>query len=210
MAPSFFAIMRERGAWGAGLGHFCGNYAVYFVMSWLPLYLVKARGFSVSGMAELGGLIYVFYAASAHATGLISDRWMRAGASDTRVRKTFLVASHVGSAICLLACAVSGPVVSIASLLLAGIFFGFATPSIFATGQTLAGPHAAGKWIALQNCVGNLAGITAPLLTGFIIDHAGGFSAAFLSAGAVTLIGALGWGLIIVRVEQVQWDEGVG
>ena len=206
-APSFFAILRERGAWGASLGHFCGNYAFYFVISWLPLYLVKARGFSVSGMAELGGVIYVIYAASAHATGWLSDRWMHAGASDTRMRKTFLVASHVGSALCMLACATGGPVISIASLLLAGIFFGFGTPSIFATGQTLAGPHAAGKWIALQNCVGNLAGITAPLITGFLIDRTGAFSSAFLSAGAITLVGATGWGLIITRVEPVSWAD---
>ena len=132
---------------------------------------------------------------------------MHAGASDTRVRKTFLVASHVGSALCMLACATGGPVISIASLLLAGIFFGFGTPSIFATGQTLAGPHAAGKWIALQNCVGNLAGITAPLITGFLIDRTGAFSSAFLSAGAITLVGAAGWGLIITRVEPVSWAD---
>jgi MFS family permease len=206
-APSFLAILKQRGAWGASLGHFCGNFAFYFVISWLPLYLVKARGFSVSGMAELGGLIYVVYALSAHVTGWLSDRWMHSGASDTLVRKSFLVASHVGSALCLLACAFGGPAISIASLLLAGIFFGFGTPSIFATGQTLAGPRAAGKWIALQNCVGNLAGITAPVITGFIIDRTGSFASAFLLAGAIGLIGALGWGVIIVRVAPVRWAE---
>jgi MFS family permease len=206
-APSFAAIAKQRGAWGASLGHFSGNFAFYFVISWLPLYLVKARGFSVSEMAELGGLIYVVYAASAHVTGWLSDRWMRLGASDTRVRKTFIVASHLGTATCLLACALGGPVTSVVSLLSAGVFFGFGTPTIFAIGQTLAGPRAAGKWIALQNCVGNLAGISAPIITGYIIDRTGAFASAFLLAGAVALLGAAAWGLIITRVEQVRWAE---
>ncbi len=205
-APSFLVILKQPGAWGACFGHFSANYAFYFVISWLPLYLVKARGFSVSEMAEIGGVIYVVYAISAHLTGWLSDRWMRAGASDTRVRKTFSVAAHVGMAASMLACAVGGPLVSIASLFLAGVCFGFNTPTIYAIGQTLAGPRAGGKWVALQNCVGNGAGIVAPIVTGLVVDRTGQFGLAFLIAAAVGLAGALGWGVIIRRVEPVRWN----
>jgi MFS family permease len=205
VVPSFFAILSKPDAWGTSLGHFSANYAFYFVISWLPLYLVKARGFSVSEMAQIGGTIYVIYAISAHMTGRISDWWMRRGASDTLVRKTFTVSAHIGGAGCMLACAIGSPAVSIASLLLAGVFFGFNTPTIYAVGQTLGGPRAGGKWIALQNCVGNSAGIVAPLVTGFIVDRTGQFGLAFLVAGAVGLAGAIGWGVIIRRVEPVLW-----
>jgi MFS family permease len=204
-APSFFAILAKPGAWGASLGHFSANYAFYFVISWLPIYLVNARGFSVGEMAQIGGTIYVVYAISAHFTGRLSDWWMRRGASDTLVRKTFSVTAHVGIAVCMLVCAIGSPIVSISSLLLAGILFGFNTPTIYAIGQTLAGPRAGGKWIALQNCVGNAAGIVAPLVTGMIVDRTGEFELAFLVAGAISLAGAWGWGVIISRVEPVLW-----
>jgi MFS family permease len=205
--PSFVAIMKQRSAWGTYLGHFSINYVFYFVISWLPLYLVKARGFSVGEMAEIGGVIYVIYAASAQVTGWLSDRWMRAGASDTRVRKAFLITSHIGSAACMLICIGSNPAMSVAGLLLAGIFFGFGTASIYAVGQTLAGPKTGGKWVALQNCAGNLAGIVAPLVTGFVVDRTGEFALAFLVAAVVGLAGATGWGLVIRRVEPVRWGE---
>lgn len=204
--PSFLAILRQREAWGAGLGHFAANYTFYFVITWLPLYLVKARGFSLSHMAELGGAIYVIYAASAQATGWLSDRWMAAGASDTRVRKTFCIASHVGCAACMAACALGGPLVSIGSLLLAGVFFGFTTTTMYAIGQTLAGPSGGGKWIGVQNCMGNVAGIVAPLVTGYVVDRTGQFSAAFAIAAAVGLTGVFSWGLIIRRVRPVDWS----
>jgi MFS family permease len=207
-APSFLAIIRQRAAWGACLGHFSGNYAFYFVILWLPLYLVQARGFSVGEMAVIGGVIYVVYAISAQTTGLVSDIWMRAGASATLVRKTFCVASSLGSAICLLVCVTGGRELAVASLLVAGICFGFATPTIYAIGQTLAGPRAAGKWVAVQNCVGNAAGIVAPAITGFIVDRTGQFNLAFVVAGAVALLGIVGWGLIIPRVEPVKWNGG--
>jgi len=40
--------------------------------------------------------------------------------------------------------------------------------NIWAITQTLAGPYAAGRWTGLQNFVGNLAGVVAPALTGFV------------------------------------------
>jgi MFS family permease len=207
--PSFMTILKEPAMWGAGLGHFTFNYGFYFVISWLPLYLVKARGFTLPQMAELGGVIYVVYAISAQATGWLSDRWMASGATGTRVRKTFLVTAHVGLSVCMLACAVGGPIVSIISLLTAGVFFGFSTATVYAVGQILGGPRAGGKWIGVQNCIGNSAGIVAPIVTGFVVDRTGHFSLAFMIAAALALIGALGWGVIIRRVAPVAWPEAV-
>jgi MFS family permease len=204
--PSFFAILGQVRAWGASLGHFSANYSLYFVISWLPLYLVKVRGFSVSQMAELGGVVYVIYAISAQTTGWLSDRWMKAGASSTRVRKTFLVCAHAGTAVCMVVCAMGGPSLSIAGLLASGIFFGCCTPHMYAVAQTLAGPRAGGKWMALQNCVGNLAGITAPLVTGIVVDRTGSFGLAFLAAAGVALAGAFCWGVVIRRIDAVDWN----
>ena len=101
--------------------------------------------------------------------------------------------------------ALGGPVTAIVSLVLAGICFGFGTPTLYAMGQTLAGPRAGGKWIAVQNCVGNTAGIVAPVITGFLVDRTGQFAPAFLIAGAIGLLGVLAWGVIVGDIEQIDW-----
>jgi len=207
-APPFRAILARREAWGAGLGHFCCNYGFYFVISWLPLYLVKSRGFSVSQMAELGGLIYLVYAASSLAVGWLSDRWMAAGGSATLVRKTIICSGNVLTALAMLGCMIGNAPVVIASLFAAGVSFGFGSPNIFAIGQTLAGPRAAGKWVGFQNCVGNFAGIVAPIITGFVVDSTGEFTWAFAVAGLVSLTGVVGWGLIIRRIAVIDWTHG--
>jgi sugar phosphate permease len=204
-APSFFAILKKRAAWGASLGHFSANYSFYFVVTWLPLYLVKAQGMKMTEMATLGGVIYLVYAVSNLVTGWACDRWMGRGASANRVRKSFIVTGHGGVAVCMLVCAVAPPTAAIASLMVAAVFFGFNTPNIFAIGQTLAGPRAAGKWIAVQNCIGNIAGVAAPVVTGWVVDQTGAFASAFALAGVFGVTGMIAWGMIIPKVVPVAW-----
>ena len=38
--PGFAQILRQRGLWGASLGHFAANYAFYLILTWLPHWLV--------------------------------------------------------------------------------------------------------------------------------------------------------------------------
>jgi MFS family permease len=131
---------------------------------------------------------------------------MQKGASANRVRKTFIVASGIGSAAAMMVCAVGDATVSVASLFAAGLFFGFATPNIYAIGQTLAGPRAAGNWIGVQNCIGNFSGVLCPLITGFVVDRTGAFFWAFAVACGFTLFGVVAWGIMIPKVVPLDWS----
>jgi len=205
--PSYRDLLTCRELWGACIGHFSSNYAFYFVISWLPLYLVKSRGFSVTGMATFAGVVYLVYALSAQLSGWAADCAMRNGASANRVRKISMVVNLTGVALAMLGCAVGNAGVCITSLLLAGAFFGPGTVNVYAIGQTLAGPHAAGKWMSIQNCLGNVSGVVGPLVTGFVIDRTGDFFWAFAVACAVTLLGLAGWVIMIPRIAPLAWPE---
>jgi len=207
--PGYLEIIRRRDMWGASLAHFCGNYSFYFVVSWLPLYLVKARGLSMGEMAEVGGVIYGVYALSCLASGWLSDQWMRSGASGNLVRKSAAVAGSVIPGVALIVAAFGDATVSIACLIVASVGSGIATNNCYSIGQTLAGPKAGGKWMAIQNGIGNLAGIVGPIITGIIVDRTGSFAWAFLSAGAVGLLGAIFWAIVIRKVEPLQWRSAL-
>jgi MFS family permease len=157
-------------------------------------------------MAQLGALVYGMHAISSPLVGWISDRWIRHGASPDRVRKTMLVVGSLTVAVSMLLCNHAGQTVCLALLLVMGFFFGFVNPQIFAIAQTLGGPRAAGKWMALQNMLGNVAGILAPLFTGMLVDFTGGYSWAFGVAAATAVCAALTWSLALRRIEAVDWD----
>ena len=207
--PAFLDIIRQRAALGAGLGHFCANYIFYFVLAWLPYYLVEVRGYSLTRMATIGGLTYVMHAVGAWCTGFVVDRWIERGESPHRVYANTLVVSHIASAVCLVGVLLGGPVLLDASLLAVGFTFGLASPMLYAVGQLLAGPKAAGRWIGFQGAVGNLAGIAGPAITGFLVDRTGSFYSAFGLAIAVSLVGVLAWTVVIPRIEQVRWSAAI-
>ncbi len=113
--------------------------------------------------------------------------------------------SHLVTAAALVVCALGDSTTSLIALGVAGVAFGLNTATIYASGQTLAGPRNAGKWIAVQNCAGNVAGLVAPFLTGVVVDRTGNFSLAFVLAGAITLFGVAAWGLVIRKIAPLGW-----
>src|ERR1700728_100567 len=114
------AILRQRSAWGTCLCQFSFNYASYFLVTWLPFYLMRARGLSMAQMAKVGGFVYVLFAISSTVFGKLSDRWVAAEGSPTRVRKTLATVGNVGMGIFLAVSAIAPDTVFIWMLALAG------------------------------------------------------------------------------------------
>lgn len=203
--PSILMILGRRELWGSCLGQFCEAYALYLVLSWLPVYLVKERGFSIPAMAQFGAAVYALSALASVLTGWVSDRWLSAGASSNRVRKTALITGFAGIALCMSACALAGPIGSLLAMAGCGVSLGILIPAFYVTVQTLAGPEASGRWMGVQNFFANFAGITAPVITGVVVDRTGAFSAGFLIAAVLAIVGMIAYGLIVRRIEPIDW-----
>ena len=52
----FLPILRQRSVWGTCLGQASVNYYLYFLVTWLPTYMIRGRHLSMNGMAKDGGL----------------------------------------------------------------------------------------------------------------------------------------------------------
>ena len=204
-APSLWEFLRLRAAWGSCCGLWCGNYVNYFLLTWMPYYLVRELHFPMQTMAKIGGSGYLLGAACAAASGWLADRWIMAGASPTRARKTFGAGAPVCVAILLALCAWTPPNVTVVLLLAAMAFFGVSTSPIYAISQRLAGPEAAGRWVGFQNGFGNLSGAVVPVVTGLVVQRTGHFAWAFLITAGIELLAAVFWGFVLGPVEPVAW-----
>jgi MFS family permease len=203
--PGTVEILAQRSFWGASIGHFAVNYYFYFMLTWLPYYLVHARGLSIETMVGAAGVYYLTDATSAAATGWISDFWMRHGGSTTLVRKSVMGAGTLIAIIASSGCVLAGAQTYFAWLLAAGVGCGMMGVGVFAYSQTLAGPHAAGKWTGLQNGFGNFAGVIGPALTGFVVERTGSFFAPFAITVAILIIGGIAWVYIVGPLQQLDW-----
>jgi ACS family D-galactonate transporter-like MFS transporter len=205
--PTIADILRLRSAWGSFLGHFCGNYFWFFLLTWIPSYLVNERSFSIGRMANIVSLAFVAVAAATVLAGWISDRLIVRGFSPTRVRKTVVVSGLAVSSTILPVSFVSGSTTSVVLLIVACMAFGTYTSNHWAITQTLAGPLMAGRWTSLQNGIGNISGIIAPWLAGWIVEMSGSSKLAFVISAVIVLTGALMWGLVVGPVQEVPWGE---
>jgi ACS family D-galactonate transporter-like MFS transporter len=203
--PSFAEILRHPAAWTTFAGVFLSNYFWYFELTWLPSYLVQERHLSMTAMATVGMIPYLVCAASTAVAGLLSFRALARGASVTRVRKACVVAGMGGAALVIAVPLIGDVRVAVGVLVLTSLFYGIYTSSVWAITQTMAGPHAAGRWTGMQNFVGNLAGILAPTATGFIVEATGSYFWAFAAAAACALVAAFAYLLGIGRIEPAVW-----
>lgn len=189
------------------MGQFCVNYFLYFLLTWLPSYLKRGRGFTMDEVAKYGGLLFLMSAIAATVWGRLSDQWIRAGATATLVRKSSLVIGQLGIGVFLVLTAITHGRVFIGMLALTGACLGIGCCSTWAVAQTLAGPLAVGRWAGVQNFIGNMAGWIAPVLTGFLVDRTGRFEWPFFITAAVAWTGAASWGLFVGPIEPVDWGR---
>jgi MFS family permease len=205
-SATILQILRQRSAWGTFAGLFAYNYLWYFFITWLPFYLVRHRQFSVRGMSVVSGSAFLVLAISALASGWLSDRWIAAGGTPTRVRKTFTGVGPLVASSILLVGLVANHAVAVTILFLACAGLGMCTSNLWAVTQTLAGPATSGKWTGLENFTGNLAGWIAPTLIAHIVEHTGNFFWVFVITSAVTLLGAVAWVFVVGPIKPIGWS----
>jgi ACS family D-galactonate transporter-like MFS transporter len=206
--PSIRELLSKRAAWGAFLGHFCGNYFFYFLLAWLPNYFVHEEKFSLQQMTHLTSAVFLVVALTTLLTGWISDKIITAGVSPNAVRKTVVSGGlAIASVLCVLGLPEVPRIAGILVLFTACIGYGAYCSNHWAISQTLAGPGMAGRWTGVQNGIGNLSGIVAPWIAGASVQFSGNSRAAFLVTGLFALLGSLSWALIVTRVEPVVWNH---
>jgi len=202
------ALIGKWPLWSMSIVHSLGNYCFYFLLAWLPLYLTKSRGFSVSEMAWLAALGYAVQGACALGYGHFSDWWTRSGRSEAVCRRWMMVASQVLAAAALLGLAFAYSALSIAILLcLAGAASASLSLNLYAVAQMFAGPRASGTWVGFQNALGNMSGIIGPPITGLLVQKDfSGFGTACIVTAGIAAFGALWWAVGVPRIAPVKLD----
>jgi MFS family permease len=200
-------VMRNHTVWAMGIGHFCNTYGFYFLLAWLPLFLVKVRHLSVLEMTGMMTTAYVVQGFGALAWGSLSDRLVTVGWDEGRVRKGLMSVYLLVTAVAILGVGFStSPSAMFAWLLLNAVFGGIGGSQAYAIAQVYAGPEAAGTWVGVMNGVGNTSGIIGPVLTGLLIENTGSYMSAFVVSAVIVGFGGIWWWVALPHVERLRLD----
>jgi MFS family permease len=197
-------VMRNRTVWAMGIGHFSNTYGFYFLLAWLPLFLVKVRGLSILQMTAMMTTSYIIQGFGALAWGWFSDRLVGRGWNEGHVRKGLMSMYLLVSAVAILGIGFSTSHFAIFGwLIVSALFGGIGGTHCYAIAQVYAGPEAAGTWVGVMNGVGNMSGIIGPILTGILIQRTGSYMPAFVVSAAIVGFGSIWWAAALPAVRRL-------
>ena len=185
-----------RVAAGLGISAFFYSYFWYFCLTWLPSYLVMTRGFSFGQMGTWMAIPLAAMAVSAMCWGRVADRLIARGAPALATRRRFAGAGFIAGCSMLLVLLAQTPNQVLAVLIVSLTGVGLAGANYWAITQCLATGATIGRLVGYQNTLAQMAGATAPILTGFLVERAGGFTPAIIVAGASPLCAAAALALL--------------
>jgi len=190
-------LLKRRAFWGTCGGLMGANYAWYFLLTWLPSYFVNERSFPLKSMGVIGSFPFLIMVIPSLGGGVLADWLIARGGSPVKVRKRFLTVGLLLTAVLLPWTVVPRLAYALAALFTACFTLGVYASNLHALTQSLAGPEASGRWTGLQNACGNIPGMVAPWVTGWIVQATGQYLAAFIAAGISCLIGSACFGLLV-------------
>ena len=196
----FGRIMVSPVTWGTIIASFCYMYFVYFCMTWMPAYFMERRHLSLGKMGlfvffSFGGMAIV-----ATLAGWAADRLIGRGYSPVTVRKCFTIAGFTVACTELIGARAASLETALIFAVVSLSWLGLATANYWALTQTLIPGAAIGRISGIQNAACSVAGIVAPLLTGWLLQKTGSYEAPMMAILVVLVVGVLSY-LLMIRQE---------
>lgn len=185
-------LVRSRTLWSIAFSHGCVVYTTYLFLTWLPGYLRAEKGMTLVssgfytavpclGAAVLGVLI-----------GRAGDAYLAGQDLRSGPRRVVVASCMAISALILLVPYVDAlwMVVLLLTLSLTGCTAAVAA-NLSLVNDLVPSPADSGTAIGFISTGGNLFGLAAPIVTGYVISLTGRFGAGFVIAGTLVAVAAL-------------------
>jgi ACS family glucarate transporter-like MFS transporter len=201
-------LLGNRMLLGVYIGQYCINTLTYFFLTWFPVYLVQERHMTILKAGFVAALPAVAGFLGGVLGGVISDRLIKSGKSQSVARKTPIVCGMLLSTSMIVCNYVEADWLVITVMSLA--FFGKGIGALgWAVVADTSPKEAGGMSGALFNTFGNTAGITTPIVIGYILEKTGSFSGALVFVGANALVTILCYLLMVGEIKRFEFKTPV-
>ncbi|MDN0077621.1 MFS transporter [Crenobacter sp. SG2303] len=202
-------LLKQRKIWGLSIGFAAYGYVFYLFLTWLPGYLVQSMHMSTLKSASFAAVPWIFATLSDLLVGgWLIDHLIAKGYNETRVRKGVLLAGMCCGLAVLGATMTTDPYVAIVWITIALSGLAAAAPVGWSLPSLIAPQGGTGTVGGIMNFANNMMGAIAPIVTGYIVGATQSFSAAFLVAGIVLLIGVFAFVFLLGAIEPIPEPHG--
>jgi len=185
-------LLSQCSVWGLVVTQACLVYTAYLFLTWLPTYLQSTRELSTMNTGYLTAIPYFVTIVLSLMIARTSDRLLSSADIQAGRRRNFIAAMAALSLLILLAPVVGSlwQLLAVLTLVLTGSTTGAGLNFTLAS-DLLRNPRDVPRVIAITAFGGNLFGLIAPIITGYIVSGTGGYTWAFRIAAALLVCGAV-------------------
>lgn len=207
-----FAAIKEllgnRMLLGVYIGQYCITTLTYFFLTWFPVYLVQERHMTILKAGFVASLPAIAGFIGGVSGGWLSDRLAKRGYSLSVSRKVPIVLGMLMS-MSMIACNyIETDMLVVAVMSLA--FFGKGVGALgWAVVSDTSPKEAGGLSGALFNTFGNTAGITTPIVIGYIVQGTGSFAGALVYVGANAALAIACYLFIVGDIKRVSLKKSL-
>ncbi len=185
------ALLSSMPVWAIIVAHFCNNWSLYVLLSWLPTFVNQGLGVDYDAVGWVTMIPHLASFVFLNVAGNIADRLIASGMDVTRVRKLMQTIGFGGISTALL---IVGQVetawMAITVMTVGNALAAFVTGG-FAVNHMDVAPKYAGTLMGITNTAGTIPGIIGVYVTGLILELTGSWALVFQVAAGVTLFGLL-------------------
>jgi len=192
-APSSLRyLLAQTSIWGLVLTQACLVYTAYLFLTWLPTFLQSTRELSTMNTGYLTAAPYLLTMVFGLTIAWSSDRILSSASIQAGNRRYFVAAMALLSLLILLAPVVDNlwQLLAVLTLVLTGSTTGAGLNFTLAS-DLLRNPRDVSRVIAITALGGNLFGLIAPIITGYVVSATGGYTWAFRIAASLLVCGAI-------------------
>lgn len=185
-------LLHSRNLWVICAMYFTAIYGWYFYITWLPTYLLTARGFDLKAVGWLAALPLLSIAAGVFLGGWLSDVFVRRFGLRVGRRLTGVVGLPLAAVAVMAGMATATPMASALLLASAAGLAALGVSPAWAVCLEIGGRHS-GVVTGAMNTFGNLGGALCPVVVGFCLERWGSWTVPLTTIAVLYLVAAACW-----------------
>ena len=189
--PTLRDFLKCAPVWAIIVAHFCNNWSLYVLLSWLPTYVNKGLGVDYSSVGWIAMIPHLASFVFFNIAGNLADRLIRSGMNTGKVRKLMQTIGFGGLSTALFFVGTIDSVWMAITIMSIGTALGAFITGGFAVNHMDIAPRHAGTLMGISNTAGTIPGIIGVFVSGVILELTGSWALVFQVAGGVTLFGLI-------------------
>ena len=200
------SLLKYRQTWAVFFCRFLADPLWFFYVFWIPEFLSKERGLSMTGIAAVAWIPFLVADASNFTGGYLTMKLQQAGWSANRTRKTLMTMAALLSPIGILAVFAHSVFWTIACISVAIFFWMFWSISLHSLPGDYFPPRAVGRVYGIGGTGSTLGSVISTWAVGRTLDVTHSYTPVFVGIGLLMPVALIVGMSLMGRVEQVMQD----